>query len=64
MLLSALCRHQGGPGTLSPASVLTASDRWGGAAMGEAAGGPAIVLALFLESEFILIPTGLGGGDY
>lgn len=32
--------------------------------MGEAAGGPAIVLALFLESEFILIPTGLGGGDY
>lgn len=28
--------------------------------MGEAAGGPAIVLALFSESEFVPIPTGLG----
>ena len=28
--------------------------------MGEAAGGPAIVLGLFSENEFILIPTGPG----
>lgn len=52
---------QGYPGTESDDGYVIASDRaWGRTGMGEAAGGPAIVLALFSESEFIPIPTAQG----
>lgn len=62
VLLSALCGHPGMSWhSESSEWCVIASDRpWGGAVMRESAGGSAIVVALFSETELIPIPTGPG----